>query len=228
MGRAGLKERLTANIREVVFGLEDSFVSTLGAVSGVAVGSGDAKMVMLAGLVIVAVEALSMAAGSYLSSKAATELYDERLQQDAARMLAERVSDKESLKAFFARKGFTKAEIDIVMQAMSRERKLWLQEVRRCEYRFSPGVSSSPLLAAFIMGVFYLAGGSLVLIPYALLPLMLALPAAILITIALLFFLGVWKASIAGVNRVHSGLEMVAVSLTAAVLGIGIGRLFSL
>ncbi len=224
----GWRERLSANIREVVFGLEDSFVSTLGAVSGVAVGSGNIDAVLLTGFVIVAVEAVSMAAGSYLSSKAATELYAERFQQDSVRMLSERLDDKESLRDFFARKGLSKKEVTIVTDTMTRERRLWLKEVQRCEYRMSPAVGDAPLVAACIMGIFYLAGGILVLIPYLLLPLPLALPTAILLTMAMLFFLGVWKASLAGINRVRSGLEMVVVSLAAAFLGIIIGRLFSL
>lgn len=62
-----------AYLREIIFGLEDSFVSTLGAVTGIAAGSHDRSIVILSGFVIVAVEALSMAAGSYLSSKAVSD-----------------------------------------------------------------------------------------------------------------------------------------------------------
>ncbi|HBL39974.1 TPA: hypothetical protein DDZ10_04915 [Candidatus Uhrbacteria bacterium] len=56
-------------LQEITFGLEDSFVSTVGAVTGMAVGSGSREIVILAGLVIVFVEATSMAAGSYLSDR---------------------------------------------------------------------------------------------------------------------------------------------------------------
>jgi vacuolar iron transporter family protein len=222
-----LARRLTTNIREVVFGLEDSFVSTMGAVSGIAVGSGDMHAVLLAGTVLVTVEALSMAAGSYLSSKAATELYEERLRQDASRVLAECVADSETLKQFFKRKGLSAKEVGVVSDVIMKERKIWLKEVQRCEYKLSPAVGETPLSAALIMGTFYIIGGLLVLLPYILFPLAIALPAALLLTVCLLFFLGVWKASIAGVNRVQSGMEMVAVSLGAALLGMVIGRLYT-
>jgi predicted membrane protein (TIGR00267 family) len=56
-------------MREIVFGLEDSLVSTLGTLTGVAAGTQSHYIVVLSGLVIVAVEATSMAAGSYLSTK---------------------------------------------------------------------------------------------------------------------------------------------------------------
>lgn len=220
-------KRISTNIREVVFGLEDSFVSTMGAVSGIAVGSGDARIVVLSGVVLVAVEALSMAAGSYLSSKAATELYDERVRQDISRVLAERVTDEETLKQFFTRKGLKSKEVALVHDVIVKERKMWLKEVQRCEYKMSPAVGDTPFFAAGIMGCFYLIGGAFVLLPYLLFPLALALPAALLLTVTLLFFLGVWKASLAGVNRVQSGVEMVAVSLGAALIGMAIGYIYT-
>lgn len=222
-----LRERLSKSIREVVFGLEDSFVSTLGTISGVAVGSGDRYIVILTGLVLVVVEATSMAAGSYLSSKAAQELYDERLRQDAARVLAERVTDKESLKEMFDRKGFSKAEVKIAIGAISRERSLWLKEVQRSEYRMSPAASGVPLTAGIVMGVCYVLGGLLTLSPYFFLPINTAMPIAVGFTFVSLFALGYWKAKVAGLHPLRSGLEMVGISLGAALLGVVIGWLVS-
>lgn len=68
------KGGVAGSLREIVFGLEDSFVSTLGAVTGIAAGTESTYVVILSGLVLVVVEALSMSAGSYLSSKTAMEV----------------------------------------------------------------------------------------------------------------------------------------------------------
>lgn len=59
------------SVREIVFGLEDSLVSTMGAVTGIAIGTQDREVIILSGLVILAVEATSMAAGSFLSTETA-------------------------------------------------------------------------------------------------------------------------------------------------------------
>lgn len=61
-------------LRSAFFGAEDSLVSTTGLVAGIAAGSQDPKLVLLAGLVAVSVEALSMGAGQYLSQKAVDEM----------------------------------------------------------------------------------------------------------------------------------------------------------
>lgn len=69
-------------IREIVFGLEDGLVSTLGAVTGIAAGSGSTYVVVLSGLVLIVVEALSMGAGSYLSEKSNREAMYSRYADD--------------------------------------------------------------------------------------------------------------------------------------------------
>ena len=75
------QHEIVDSMREIVFGLEDSLVSTLGAITGIAVGTGNQYIVILSGLVLIAAEATSMAAGSYLSTKHAREaeiLFHER------------------------------------------------------------------------------------------------------------------------------------------------------
>lgn len=218
---AGLKN----NVREVVFGLEDSLVSTLGTVTGVAVGTHNPFVVMLTGVVLVFVEAISMAAGSYLSSKSASDLYENRAKQDHTRVLMERVSDRESLAEMFARKGFTKTEIGVALEAIGRERKLWLKEVRRNEYRFAPAISPSPITAGLIMGAFYLVGGFFTFAPYAFVSIDVAIPLTIILTVAALFFVGILKGKLTGMSPIRSGVEMLIVSSSAAFIGFALGRI---
>ena len=56
-------------IRSSVFGVEDSLVSTTGLIAGVVVGSASQHFVILAGIVAIAVEAVSMAAGEFISEE---------------------------------------------------------------------------------------------------------------------------------------------------------------
>lgn len=84
-GRASF---LRSQMREIVFGIEDSLVSTMGAVTGIAVGVEDQSVVVLSGLVLVCVEAISMSAGSYLSSKSAREVEEMRQKRTKTRVRA--------------------------------------------------------------------------------------------------------------------------------------------
>lgn len=59
--------------RNFVFGVEDSLVSTVGLLSGVAIAGVGRGTVFLTGIVLIFVEAFSMAAGSFLSESSAEE-----------------------------------------------------------------------------------------------------------------------------------------------------------
>ncbi|HSA84373.1 MAG TPA: VIT1/CCC1 transporter family protein [Patescibacteria group bacterium] len=61
-------------LRSTVFGFQDALVSTTGVIAGVAAGTSNKELVVLAGVVAIAVEALSMGAGQYLSEKSVHEL----------------------------------------------------------------------------------------------------------------------------------------------------------
>lgn len=54
-------------IRTIIFGVEDSLVSTTGLIAGLGVGTSNKSVVIIGGVVAIAVEAISMGAGEYIS-----------------------------------------------------------------------------------------------------------------------------------------------------------------
>ena len=61
-------------LRSILFGIEDSLISTTGLIAGISVGSDNNKLVILAGIVGITIEAVSMGAGEYLSDDALQDL----------------------------------------------------------------------------------------------------------------------------------------------------------
>ncbi len=61
-------------LRSTVFGFQDALVSTTGVIVGVAIGTQDKGVVLLAGVATIMVEALSMAAGQYMSEKTVQQM----------------------------------------------------------------------------------------------------------------------------------------------------------
>lgn len=70
--------RSPAFLRNFIFGVEDSLVSTVGLLSGVAIGGASRRTILLAGVVLIFVEAFSMGVGSYLSEQKAEEFSKQR------------------------------------------------------------------------------------------------------------------------------------------------------
>lgn len=61
-------------LRSIIFGFQDSLVSTTGVIAGVSAGTNDKSLVILASLVTITVESLSMGTGQYMSEKSVHEL----------------------------------------------------------------------------------------------------------------------------------------------------------
>jgi VIT1/CCC1 family predicted Fe2+/Mn2+ transporter len=62
-------------VRNIVFGISDSLVSTVGLLSGIDASGTSRQIIVLTGIVYAFVEAFSMAVGSFLSEQS-TEEYD--------------------------------------------------------------------------------------------------------------------------------------------------------
>lgn len=67
------KKIIALYLRNFVFGVEDSLVSTVGLLAGVAVAEVPRATIFLTGMVLIFVEAFSMAIGSLVSEKTAEE-----------------------------------------------------------------------------------------------------------------------------------------------------------
>lgn len=65
-------------LRSIVFGLQDGLVSTTGVVVGVSVAMANRQFILISAFITIAVEALSMASGQYLSEKSVHDLPDSR------------------------------------------------------------------------------------------------------------------------------------------------------
>lgn len=67
------RQEFTTFVKSFIFGVEDSLVSTVGLLSGIAVAGLSKKDIFLAGIVLIFVEAFSMGVGSYLSEQSAEQ-----------------------------------------------------------------------------------------------------------------------------------------------------------
>ena len=165
---------IASSIRELVFGLEDSLVSTLGTITGIAVGTQSTYVVILSGFVLIAAESTSMAAGSYLSSRSAEDAEAETEKEDGKKIRHEK---------------------------------------------------SHPIRGSVIMLFSYILGGFVPLLPYFFLSTKQALIPSVIFTVITLFLVGVWSSNYTKRSHIRSGLEMVIISLSAAIIGYIIGLL---
>ncbi len=153
-------------MRSFVFGVEDSVVSTVGLVSGIAfVGTGR-SIILVTGFILVFVEAFSMAVGDLVSDNTVREIKT---------------------------------------------------------HHETPLMKS--LAPAVVMFFSYLFSGFAVLIPYVVFSPESALPISIVLSLLLLFALGLLGGKLSGTSLMRNGFTMASVGGVAILIGIGAGYL---
>lgn len=223
------KNQLTAVIREVVFGMEDGMVSTLGAITGIATGTGDHFTVVLAGIVIIAVESISMGVGSFLSSKSEREVQERKLQEEQSEIADYPEEEQEELRAMYEEDGWP-ADLAQKMAVAARDnQELFLQEMAFRELKIIPEELENPLRNGIYMGVSYIFGGMIPLFPYFLFP---DISRSIILSIGVavigLFLMGVATTKFTKRKWWKAGIEMLLFASAAAAVGYGIGKLVSI
>lgn len=217
--------RWLSQIREVVFGMQDGLVTTVGFVAGVHGATADTRLVLLAGLVQMIAGAFSMAAGAYLSTKAEHEVLQGQIRGEQARYTEEPYMAQEELLKALEAEGLARDKAYRVVELMSVERNAFLRTFREKVLGVGTAQERVPLPAAILMGASFALGAIIVLLPYFALGGYWALGAAIGLTALVLFGIGVAKALLAGTRLLVSGLEFLLIAAAAAGVGYGLGLL---
>ncbi len=215
----------SALIRELVFGMEDGMVSTLGAITGIATSTNNHFFVVLSGSVIIAVESISMAVGSYLSNKSEQAIDDRIIAEEKDQIKKFPVEEKEEMVDLFTKDGWSREMAKQMAEETSKKPKLMLREMAYRELNLVPDSHESAIKKGGIMLGSYIVGGFVPLTPYIILPIEKAVWVSIVVTLLGLFTLGVFTTKYSKQNWWKSGLEMLALAAGAAGIGYVIGQL---
>jgi len=218
------KSVILSNIREVVFGLEDGMVSTLGAISGIAVGTGSHFAVILSGLVIIAVESISMGLGAFLSNSSEKALDRRKLREERLQITHNPEKEKLELKKFYLKDGWSKELAQAMSDYAGRRPKLLLKEMVNRELKICAS-PTYPFKRGVIMFFAYILGGLIPLASYFFIPLSQAIYFSIGFTLTGLFILGAAVGKLSFGNWLRNAFRMLIVGGLALSIGLIISQL---
>ena len=224
MEHHGRSNVVRSRLRDAVFGTQDGLISTLGALTGIAAGTQNGEAVIIAGFVIVVVESLSMAAGSYLSSKSQREYLERLLREEEEEIANEPEKERQEIWEMYHSRGYTDDEIAVIAKRLMSDPKLLLEDMAHKELGICPDAMEEPLGNALVMGTAYVLGGLVPVVPYLTLPVRTAMPISIIGTLLVLFLFGGLKGRVVRQSWWRSGLEMLSIAGLAAAAGFFIGR----
>ncbi|MGH7843852.1 MAG: VIT1/CCC1 transporter family protein [Candidatus Binatia bacterium] len=212
-----------ARIREFVFGIQDGLISTVGLLAGVQGATESNAVVVITGMTSMFAGAVSMAAGSYLSSSAEKEIFDKEIREAESLAEKEPYLAAEGLLKALSQEGLKRDESYRIVQLLLREESAFLRTFQEKVFGLGAAEINRPVQAALVMGLSFVLGALIPLVPYLFLAGMGALYLSIVLGGATLFGVGAFKGHLAGQSLLPSGLQFLAIAVGAAGFGYLIG-----
>lgn len=199
------------SIRQIVFGMQDGILTTLGIITGVGVAEGERAAVFISGFLALLAGALSMGVGEYLGRKAEREVVQATIDLEKREMADDPQGEFTEQVAYYKLKGFSAEEAEMIVKRLAQMPEIYLYEMVRDEFGIDPREAENAGLRAplAIGGSFAL--GSLLPILAFMLPLTMRASTAtsLLFALAGLFTVGYYAGTLSERNPVLKGLEVV-------------------
>jgi VIT1/CCC1 family predicted Fe2+/Mn2+ transporter len=198
-------------------------ISTVGLLAGVQGATESTAVVIITGLTAMFSGAISMAAGSYLSSSAEKEIFDKELRE--AEMLAEKEPylAAEGLLKALNQEGLPREQSYSMVKLLLRQQEVFLRTFQEKVFGLGSAEINRPLQAALVMAASFVMGALIPIVPYLVLKGTAALYLSIALSALTLFAVGVVKGRLAGKSQLRSGVQFFAIAVSAALLGYLIG-----
>ncbi len=211
-------------MRDVILGGQDGMVNVLGLVLGLAVATGDTRIVVTAALAAMFAESIAMAGVAYTASGAERELAA-GMAQELDRDLLERAEQRRRDRLETVAGGTVSAgTAAAVAAAADVEAEAWHAELTRWRQAMAPVRETHPARAAAVVGLATICGSAVPLVPFLLLPVAVAPWVALVAAAVVLGLAGAERARLTGGSPLRAGLEMVVIGIASAFAGYLIGH----
>jgi VIT1/CCC1 family predicted Fe2+/Mn2+ transporter len=219
--RAGIGGALRAS----VFGVNDGLVSNFSLVMGVAGGTTNKSIVLLAGIAGLVAGAFSMASGEWVSVRSQRELYENELRIEEQELTAFPDEEREELELIYQAKGIDPAEAKALVANIMARPDVALDTLAREELGLDPRTLASPWVAAGSSFAAFAIGAFLPVLPFLFGGGVAAVVASALLSVVTLFGVGAAISVFTGRHAGRSGLRMAAIGAIVATVTFFIGKL---
>lgn len=215
------------NVREIVFGFNDGSISTLALLAGVTGGSLVEGQILIVGISGMIAGAISMAIGSYISSKSEIEHHKSEIERERIEIEEFPEIEREEIRQLYQKKAdFTEEELNLIVNRITSNNEYWLDSMIKEELGLFEERFENPLKLGLIMLAAFIVGGLIPILPFFIFShLQTSFITASIMTFSSLFIVGIWKTTFTEKYWLLSGLEMIFVGVLAAVIPYFIGNL---
>ncbi|MFQ5821071.1 MAG: VIT1/CCC1 transporter family protein [Candidatus Heimdallarchaeota archaeon] len=212
-------------IGEMILGANDGLVSILASVAGVAGVYPNTYLVLLAGIAGLFAGTFSMGVSSYQSTKSELEVLEREQEREVTKGKAP-AEEREELIKFYQTEGFKKGEAEAIVARILSQQEQPMHADILDKLGLVPKEIGNPSKAGFLTGLSFAISALIPIIPFVLdIDPLICLGISVVITLAALFGVGAMKTIFSRKNWIRSGLEMMVIGASAAVITFVIGYL---
>lgn len=226
MGQEGTGNHKSSGmlIRDAIFGVNDGVVSMLALVAALNAAQMTSKVIIISAFAEAFSGALSMAVGTYISTKSQMEFLQHELRDESRSVVQRPRLERKHLLEIYRKKGFQGKELESIVDKIMSNPKVWKDVMQREELGFSPTFLQNPLHSGFVMFISFLVASMVPLLPYFFTTVhTFTFPISIFNGLLLLFIVGVGKTHFTGRHPLRSGIEMVIIGSITTALAYSIG-----
>lgn len=209
-------------LRAAVFGVNDGLVSNLLLVMGVAGGTSGSRFVLLAGVSGWLAGACSMAMGEWVSVSSQRELYEHEIEIEREELAHFPEEERDELALIYQAKGLSAQEAHALADTLIGSDQA-LDALTREELGFDVRTLGSPLTAAFVSFLAFSSGAVVPIAPFLVGSGAAAVVVAAVLSVLMLFAVGVGISVFTGNPPIRSGLRIAVVGTLVATVSYGIG-----
>jgi VIT1/CCC1 family predicted Fe2+/Mn2+ transporter len=211
------------SIRDLILGLNDGLVASFAVTSGVSGAFMSSRVVIMAGLAETLGGAVSMGLAAFASARAQIEFYQSEIERERDEIGRWPEREREEIRIIYRNKGFAGGLLEQIVAHITAEPDRWSNVMMREELGFT-GEFDPPMGSGVTVGLSYLFGATIPVLPYLFLAPGVGTAASALITVLALFAVGSAKTVITARSWWRSGLESMATGVAAAAVTYTAGR----
>lgn len=164
-GSAAWLGKVEKYLPEYVYGSIDGIVTTFAVVAGAAGANLGINIVLILGLANLFADGLSMSIGSYLSKKSEQDSYRKHLRMEEWEIDNMPETERKEVEDIFREKGFQGKELEMVVNRITSDKKVWLDTMMKDELGLTVE-KKSPVMAGASTLLAFIVAGSIPLIAY--------------------------------------------------------------
>lgn len=214
-------------LSDFILGSQDGLVNVLGILLGISAATSDLKIIYVGALAALGAESISMGAVAYTSTVARRRQYLKEATREEAEIKQSSTQEVEEIRGILSRWGYEGPELDSMVGKIAANPKAMLEFMMSFELKLAP-VEKEEARRSFAVVLSSTIFGSIIpLLPFLFVTASM-IPAgtiaSVIVSGALLFFIGAYEARTTVGSVWWSGLQMTIIGLSAGFAGYLIGR----